>query len=95
MSETTGAAGEGVASTSGNGVVLGTAEYRQSGRLLQPTPTVAWTTRSPCAFGDLQQAERVRLGAHDGRIVKARVLSGQSGLQFWRNSQSGALEAIP
>lgn len=30
----------------------------------------------------------------DGRIVKARALSGQSGLLFWRNSRTGALEAI-
>jgi 2,3,4,5-tetrahydropyridine-2-carboxylate N-succinyltransferase len=30
----------------------------------------------------------------DGRIVKARELSGQSGLLFWRNSRNGALEAI-
>ena len=29
----------------------------------------------------------------DGTIVKARELSGRAGLQFWRNSQSGALEA--
>ncbi|WP_344314047.1 2,3,4,5-tetrahydropyridine-2,6-dicarboxylate N-succinyltransferase [Fodinicola feengrottensis] len=29
----------------------------------------------------------------DGRVVKARELSGVSGLQFWRNSQSGAIEA--
>ncbi len=29
----------------------------------------------------------------DGTIVKARELSGLAGLQFWRNSQSGALEA--
>ena len=29
----------------------------------------------------------------DGTIVKARELSGRTGLQFWRNSQSGALEA--
>lgn len=29
----------------------------------------------------------------DGTIVKARDLSGRAGLQFWRNSQSGALEA--
>ena len=35
-----------------------------------------------------------RLRLQDGRIVKARELSGQSGLLFWRNSQSGALEAI-
>lgn len=34
---------------------------------------------------------RVRL--EDGSVVKARTLSGQSGLMFWRNSQSGALEA--
>jgi len=75
--------------------VLGTAEYRQSGRLLQPTPTVPWTTPCPCAFDDLQQAERVRLGAHLATTAESCVLSGQSGLQFWRNSQSGALEAIP
>jgi 2,3,4,5-tetrahydropyridine-2-carboxylate N-succinyltransferase len=31
----------------------------------------------------------------DGRIVKALELSGQDGLQFWRNSVSGALEARP
>jgi 2,3,4,5-tetrahydropyridine-2,6-dicarboxylate N-succinyltransferase len=35
-----------------------------------------------------------RLRLEDGRTVKARELSGQSGLLFWRNSQSGALEAI-
>ena len=35
-----------------------------------------------------------RLRLQDGRIVKARELSGQSGLLFWRNSQTGALEAI-
>ena len=29
----------------------------------------------------------------DGRTVKARELSGQSGLLFWRNSSTGALEA--
>jgi 2,3,4,5-tetrahydropyridine-2-carboxylate N-succinyltransferase len=28
-----------------------------------------------------------------GKVVKARELSGLTGLQFWRNSQSGALEA--
>src|SRR5512143_2394188 len=28
-----------------------------------------------------------------GKLVKARELSGLTGLQFWRNSQSGALEA--
>ncbi|GAB1694325.1 2,3,4,5-tetrahydropyridine-2,6-dicarboxylate N-succinyltransferase [Krasilnikovia sp. M28-CT-15] len=31
----------------------------------------------------------------DGRIVKARELSGLDNLLFWRNSQSGALEARP
>ena len=30
----------------------------------------------------------------DGCTVKARELSGQSGLLFWRNSRTGALEAI-
>ena len=29
----------------------------------------------------------------DGRVVKAAELSGQHGLQFWRNSVTGALEA--
>jgi 2,3,4,5-tetrahydropyridine-2-carboxylate N-succinyltransferase len=29
----------------------------------------------------------------DGRVVKARELSGQSGLLFWRNSVTGAVEA--
>ncbi len=36
---------------------------------------------------------RVRL--EDGTVVKAAELSGRSGLMFWRNSQTGALEAIP
>jgi 2,3,4,5-tetrahydropyridine-2-carboxylate N-succinyltransferase len=31
----------------------------------------------------------------DGRAVKARDLSGQNGLLFWRNSISGALEVRP
>jgi 2,3,4,5-tetrahydropyridine-2-carboxylate N-succinyltransferase len=31
----------------------------------------------------------------DGSVVKAASLSGQSGLQFWRNSLTGALEARP
>ncbi|GAA2755674.1 2,3,4,5-tetrahydropyridine-2,6-dicarboxylate N-succinyltransferase [Actinopolymorpha rutila] len=31
----------------------------------------------------------------DGEIVKARELSGTPGLLFWRNSISGALEALP
>jgi 2,3,4,5-tetrahydropyridine-2,6-dicarboxylate N-succinyltransferase len=31
----------------------------------------------------------------DGAVVKALELSGRSGLQFWRNSVSGALEARP
>jgi 2,3,4,5-tetrahydropyridine-2-carboxylate N-succinyltransferase len=30
----------------------------------------------------------------DGRTVKARELSGHNGLLFWRNSRTGALEAI-
>jgi len=34
------------------------------------------------------------IGLEDGRTVKARELSGQSGLLFWRNSRTGALEAI-
>jgi 2,3,4,5-tetrahydropyridine-2-carboxylate N-succinyltransferase len=31
----------------------------------------------------------------DGRVVKAAEVSGQSGLLFWRNSVSGALEVRP
>ncbi|GID25389.1 2,3,4,5-tetrahydropyridine-2,6-dicarboxylate N-succinyltransferase [Paractinoplanes brasiliensis] len=31
----------------------------------------------------------------DGRVVKARELSGVNGLLFWRNSVTGALEAKP
>jgi 2,3,4,5-tetrahydropyridine-2-carboxylate N-succinyltransferase len=31
----------------------------------------------------------------DGRVVKARDLSGQPGLLYWRNSVTGALEARP
>ena len=36
-----------------------------------------------------------KLTLPDGTAVKAAELSGQSGLQFWRNSVSGALEARP
>ena len=31
----------------------------------------------------------------DGEVVKARELSGASGLLFRRNSQSGAIEVVP
>jgi 2,3,4,5-tetrahydropyridine-2-carboxylate N-succinyltransferase len=31
----------------------------------------------------------------DGRVVKARELSGANGLLYWRNSVTGALEARP
>jgi 2,3,4,5-tetrahydropyridine-2-carboxylate N-succinyltransferase len=31
----------------------------------------------------------------DGEVVKASALSGVDGLQFWRNSVTGALEARP
>jgi 2,3,4,5-tetrahydropyridine-2-carboxylate N-succinyltransferase len=34
-----------------------------------------------------------KIALSDGRVVKARELSGVNGLLFWRNSQSGALEA--
>ena len=36
-----------------------------------------------------------KLTLPDGTIAKAIELSGQSGLQFWRNSITGALEARP
>jgi 2,3,4,5-tetrahydropyridine-2,6-dicarboxylate N-succinyltransferase len=36
-----------------------------------------------------------KLTLPDGSVVKAASLSGQSGLQFWRNSVTGALEARP
>jgi 2,3,4,5-tetrahydropyridine-2,6-dicarboxylate N-succinyltransferase len=36
-----------------------------------------------------------KIALPDGRVVKARELSGVPGLLFWRNSQSGALEARP
>jgi 2,3,4,5-tetrahydropyridine-2-carboxylate N-succinyltransferase len=36
-----------------------------------------------------------KLSLPDGRVVKARELSGQDGLLFWRNSVTGALEARP
>jgi 2,3,4,5-tetrahydropyridine-2-carboxylate N-succinyltransferase len=36
-----------------------------------------------------------KLTLPDGRVVKARELSGVNGLLFWRNSQTGALEARP
>jgi 2,3,4,5-tetrahydropyridine-2-carboxylate N-succinyltransferase len=36
-----------------------------------------------------------KLTRPDGSTVKAVTLSGQSGLQFWRNSVTGALEARP
>ena len=34
-----------------------------------------------------------RVTMPDGSVVKARELSGRSGLLFWRNSQTGAIEA--
>jgi 2,3,4,5-tetrahydropyridine-2-carboxylate N-succinyltransferase len=36
-----------------------------------------------------------KLALPDGRVVKAAELSGVPGLLFWRNSQTGALEARP
>jgi 2,3,4,5-tetrahydropyridine-2-carboxylate N-succinyltransferase len=39
--------------------------------------------------------EGSKLTLPDGTVVKAATLSGRSGLQFWRNSVSGALEARP
>ncbi len=36
-----------------------------------------------------------KISLRDGRVVKAAQLSGVSGLTFWRNSLSGALEAVP
>ena len=36
-----------------------------------------------------------KLTLPDGAVVKASTLSGQPGLQFWRNSVTGALEARP
>ena len=36
-----------------------------------------------------------KVAVPDGRIVKARELSGQSGLLFRRNSVSGAVEVVP
>jgi 2,3,4,5-tetrahydropyridine-2-carboxylate N-succinyltransferase len=36
-----------------------------------------------------------KLTLPDGQTVKAAEVSGQSGLQFWRNSVSGALEVRP
>jgi 2,3,4,5-tetrahydropyridine-2-carboxylate N-succinyltransferase len=36
-----------------------------------------------------------KLTLPDGRVVKARELSGVDGLLFWRNSVTGALEARP
>jgi 2,3,4,5-tetrahydropyridine-2-carboxylate N-succinyltransferase len=36
-----------------------------------------------------------KIALPDGRVVKARELSGVDGLMFWRNSVTGALEARP
>jgi 2,3,4,5-tetrahydropyridine-2-carboxylate N-succinyltransferase len=36
-----------------------------------------------------------KLTLPDGRVVKARELSGQDNLLFWQNSVTGALEALP
>ena len=36
-----------------------------------------------------------KLTLPDGRVVKARELSGQNNLLFWQNSVTGALEALP
>jgi 2,3,4,5-tetrahydropyridine-2-carboxylate N-succinyltransferase len=37
----------------------------------------------------------MKVALPDGRTIKARELSGRSGLLFRRNSLSGALEAVP
>jgi 2,3,4,5-tetrahydropyridine-2-carboxylate N-succinyltransferase len=39
--------------------------------------------------------ETSKITLPDGRVVKARELSGADGLLFWRNSVTGALEARP
>ncbi|SFH99030.1 2,3,4,5-tetrahydropyridine-2-carboxylate N-succinyltransferase [Bradyrhizobium sp. cf659] len=39
-----------------------------------------------------QQASKVR--TPEGKIVKAKELSGRSGLLFRRNSQGGAIEGV-
>jgi 2,3,4,5-tetrahydropyridine-2-carboxylate N-succinyltransferase len=36
----------------------------------------------------------MKVALPDGRLVKARELSGRDGLLFWRNSVSGALEVV-
>jgi 2,3,4,5-tetrahydropyridine-2-carboxylate N-succinyltransferase len=36
-----------------------------------------------------------KLTLPDGRVVKARELSGSPGIRYWRNSVNGALEATP
>jgi 2,3,4,5-tetrahydropyridine-2,6-dicarboxylate N-succinyltransferase len=36
-----------------------------------------------------------KIALPDGTVVKAAALSGVAGLLFWRNSQTGALEARP
>ena len=36
-----------------------------------------------------------RVALPDGQVVKALTLSGQPGLLFRRNSQTGAVEALP
>jgi 2,3,4,5-tetrahydropyridine-2-carboxylate N-succinyltransferase len=36
----------------------------------------------------------MKVGRPDGRVVKARDLSGQDNLLFWRNSVTGALEVV-
>src|SRR6185437_5754190 len=43
--------------------------------------------------GKERNAVGARILLEDGRVLKAKELSGQNGLLFRRNSQSGALEA--
>ena len=59
---------------------------------LQPCPAPELA-----AHVDDTAGSKVRLidGSVDGRLVKAIELSGRPGLQYWRNSLSGALEARP
>ena len=55
--------------------------------MLEPFPVEARIKDMIRHFDDLTRAH--------GEVVKARELSGASGLLFRRNSQSGAIEVVP
>ena len=61
-----------------------------------PTPASASASATMCTVeAGLYLTAGTRVALPDGQVVKALTLSGQPGLLFRRNSQTGAVEALP